>query len=560
MPFRQLALLLILGSAVLRILYLAHDCPLDLSPDEAHYWDWSRHLDWSYYSKGPLVAWLIRASCELFGDWSIALTGYEMVAVRLPAVLCGSLTLLGLYLLTLRVYRSDKLALGVVLIALTLPVFAAGSILMTIDAPYVCCWTWALVLAHRLLFLSRPEASLRASRVPEPDGPLRFEDSPRGVGASLRASGGLWALLGLVIGLGILAKYTMVLFIPSLGLFLLFSPTHRHALVRPAFWSMTVVAALCSLPILIWNAEHDWVTFRHVGKQAGVQGDRALNWLGPLEYLGGQFALLLGFWFVAYKVSVVRGPWSGLAEVSQRTSDDGQRTFLWCMSVPMFVLFLGLSLKTKVQLNWPVAAYLSGLVLAAAWLTRQWQSPVAWWRRLSRGTILFASFLGLAVTVLMHHTEWVYPWLSPHTNPRRFDPTCRLRGWRTLAGEVDRLRSELRAKGVEPVLAASGWALPGEIAFYLPDHPTVYSFGLAMGGRHSQYDLWRPNPAWDPEEFRGRTMIYVGEMTPAIVAAFQHVEPSRLVAHDVGGLRVAAWTVTVCHGFRGFAHGHDGGY
>ena len=61
---RLLAVALIVGSALLRLLYLACNCPLDLSPDEAHYWDWSRHLDWSYYSKGPGVAWLIRLSCE----------------------------------------------------------------------------------------------------------------------------------------------------------------------------------------------------------------------------------------------------------------------------------------------------------------------------------------------------------------------------------------------------------------------------------------------------------------------------------------------------------------
>src|SRR5262245_24447064 len=111
---RVAAVLLILAAAVLRLVYLACDCPLDLAPDEAHYWDWSRRLDWSYYSKGPLVAWLIRGSCELFGGWSVQLTGNEMLAVRLPAVVCGSLLLLALYVLTVQVYRSERLALAVV--------------------------------------------------------------------------------------------------------------------------------------------------------------------------------------------------------------------------------------------------------------------------------------------------------------------------------------------------------------------------------------------------------------------------------------------------------------
>src|SRR5262249_31397333 len=112
-PCRSAAAALILGISLLRILYLAFDCPFDLASDEANYWDWSRHLDWSYYSKGPLVAWLIRLSCTLFGGVSAAWTGSEMLAVRLPAVACGGLLLAGLYVLVVQIYESDRLALAV---------------------------------------------------------------------------------------------------------------------------------------------------------------------------------------------------------------------------------------------------------------------------------------------------------------------------------------------------------------------------------------------------------------------------------------------------------------
>src|SRR5687768_109852 len=90
-PYRLAAAALVVASAVLHLLYLTCDCPLGLAPDEAHYWHWSRHLDWSYYSKGPLVAWLIRGSCEVFGT--------TMPAVRLPAVLCHAALLAGWYAL-----------------------------------------------------------------------------------------------------------------------------------------------------------------------------------------------------------------------------------------------------------------------------------------------------------------------------------------------------------------------------------------------------------------------------------------------------------------------------
>src|SRR5205807_94711 len=179
----------------------------------------------------PLVAYLIRAGCALGGDWSRQVTGDMMLAVRLPAVLCGSLLLASLYILTVQVYRREPLACLVVAIALTSPMIAAGSTLLTIDAPYTCCWGWALVLGYQAIFTKSPW---------------------------------WWPLLGSVVGLGILAKYTMVLWIPFTGLFLLTSRTHRRLLGRPGCWIMSLIAALCCLPILVWNMRNGWVRFRHV--------------------------------------------------------------------------------------------------------------------------------------------------------------------------------------------------------------------------------------------------------------------------------------------------------
>ncbi len=526
-PWHLLAALLILGSAGLHLAYLACDCPLDLAPDEAHYWDWSRRLDWSYYSKGPLVAYLVRAGCAAFGDWSERLVGSEMLAVRLPAVLCSSLLLLSLYVLTLQVYRRGPLAVAVVGLALTFPVIAAGASLMTIDAPYTCCWGWALVAGHRAVF---------------------------------RRSAWAWPLAGLLVGLGILAKYTMVLWLPSLGLFLLTSPEFRRHLLRPGFWVMTAVAAACCLPILVWNAQHDWVTFRHVGGQAGINEPAGLRWRGPLNYVIAQAGLLLGFWFVAWLCAMIAGR-------PGREPNAGAR-YLWWMSAPVFSVFLAFSLKTTEEPNWPVTAYISGIVLTAAWVARQLQSPRLWYRRLTAAGLATACALGLAVTVLMHHTGWVQPVLAKISGPatakrplplRRFDPTCRLRGWRKLALEVDRVLAELRREGTEPILAAAGWTLPGELGFYCQGHPTVYCFGWALGERHSQYDLWRPNPVWDPQEFRGRTVVFVGVAHPLVSKAFRTVDPFQMVTYEEAGQPIARWPITVCRGYLGFPRLPRGG-
>ena len=140
---------------------------------------------------------------------------------------------------------------------------------------------------------------------------------------------------------------------------------------------------------------------------------------------------------------------------------------------------------------------------------------------------------------------------------RRFDPTCRLRGFHYLAETVDELRGRLRTENEDPVLAASSWALPGELGVYCAGHPQAYSLGLAMGDRHSQYDFW-PNPLDDVEAFRGRTFIVVGWVSTEAKDAFDRVEAPREVVYTEQGRPIAAWTITVCHGYRGFAKLPDG--
>jgi hypothetical protein len=522
--WRLAALFLIAAAPSAHLLFLACRCPLDLAPDEAHYWDWSRHLDWSYYSKGPLVAWLIRLSVAFFGDWSRALTGTDMVAVRLPAVVSGALLLVGLYRLTMLVYQDERLAFGVVAFGLTLPIVSAGSTLMTIDAPYTCCWGWALVFGYYAVFQGAAWA---------------------------------WPAAGLAVGLGILSKYTMVLWLPSIALFLAMSPPHRYQLRRRGFWIMIALAGACTLPIIYWNWRHDWVSLRHVGGQAGLD-DARLRWHGPLEYLGAQCALFLIFWFLAW----VR------AMIAYRPSlqADAGTQYLWWMAAPTFLFFLVFSLKTPEEPNWPVAAYLSGMVLTAAWLRQILTGPNSFDRRINKFGLVAASLVGIMITLTMHHSEWVRPvlgWLSGPAAPdrplplRRFDPTCRLRGWHFLAQEIDRLREELVRAGEEPLLAADGWNMPGEIGFYCKGHPAVYCFGAVMGDRHSQHELWHPNPVSEPYQFAGRTFITVGESWAKLAWAFDRIERPQEVLYQEDGHPIASWKITVCRGFRGFLPGAD---
>ncbi len=514
-----LAAVVIVGAAAGHFLFLLHHCQLDLAPDEAHYWDWSRHLDWSYYSKGPLVAYLIRGSCELFGAWSEQVTGSMTTAVRLPAILCGALLLWSLYVLTLQVFGRHGLALTVVLLALTLPLIAAGSVLMTIDSPYCCCWGWAMVLAHRAIF---------------------------------RRSAWAWPLAGFVAGLGVLAKYTMVFWLPSVGLFLLATPGVRRLLWRPGFWIMAAVMALCCFPIIWWNVQHHWVSFRHV-RQLGDLDKPHFLWWGPLVYVAGQCGLLLIYWFVLWISAVI-------AYNPLREPDPGVG-YLWWLSVPMFVTFMLFGFKTGGgELNWPVTAYLSGIIMGVAYLEGRLWSPHLVERRVHQWFLGVACVAGLFLIVVMHRSELVRPVLSWVVGPptrtndfplRRLDPTCRLRGWRTLARRIDELRDQLRAQGEDPVLVACNWSLPGEIGFYCAGHPPVYSIGMAQEDRHSQYDHWS-GPVSAPAPFLGRTFLIVGITGTELPETFQKIDPVQLVTHREGKHPIAKWGITIAHGFKGF--------
>ena len=131
--YRSLAAVFITGFTLFHLWYIAAGI-MDLAPDEAYYWEWSRRLDWSYYSKGPMVAWLIALATRLGADTEFF--------VRLPAVLLGTETATLVYILTEEIFRTKRAAFLAVVICGSMPLFVAGSMLMTIDAPLVFFGPW----------------------------------------------------------------------------------------------------------------------------------------------------------------------------------------------------------------------------------------------------------------------------------------------------------------------------------------------------------------------------------------------------------------------------------
>lgn len=524
MTSHQGAMLWILVWSMANLVYTGWFSPHNLAPDEGHYWDWSRQLDWSYYSKGPLVAWLIRLSSEVLTPFQQLLGFRPELLVRFPAVVCHALLLVALHRLSFRIYRNTSLALVTVLLATTLSLASAHATLMTIDAPFLCAWAWAVLWLHQAL--SQSEASCR-----------------------------YWVLAGLATALGILAKYTMLLVPGCLTLMLLFHHEQRRYLWTRAYWLYLLLSSLGGLPILYWNAQHGWIGFAHVGTLAGVLPQEVTP--SPMvllgEFLAGQVGVLLIYWCVAGCLALWQArPW---------VNTDQREHFLWWFAAPVIGLFTLASLKTRAQPNWLAPAYLTAFVLTVAWIWRQIHTAPGRYRMFARTCLVIAIGLGLSTSLYVRFPSLGRPLLvhlarvpSPDRPAplRDLDPTCRLAGWQGLARYVDSQRTGiLQQTGQEPILAAERWNLPGNLGFYCQGTPQVYSFGAIITDRHNQYDIWRPNPVADAQEFQGRSFVYVGTNFPGLTRMFDRVEPPVEIVISDGGIPVANWKVWVCHGYRG---------
>ncbi|MCR9092305.1 MAG: glycosyltransferase family 39 protein, partial [Proteobacteria bacterium] len=224
-----LAAILVVGS--LYRLWVLSAADIDLFFDEAYYWDWAQQLAWGYYSKPPLLAWLIAATTAVFGDGEIA--------VKSGALLAYPVTTWILFLLGRRLYN-ESLAFYVALAFFTLPAVSLSSLVIATDVVLLLVWTAAMLFFHRAI------------------SDNRWVD---------------WLIAGALGGVGLLAKYNFVLFLPSALLFLSVSAAHRHHLRNPKLYAAVGLAAAVFLPHILWNAAHGWPTLRHTAEISKLGGD-----------------------------------------------------------------------------------------------------------------------------------------------------------------------------------------------------------------------------------------------------------------------------------------------
>ncbi len=500
--FDRLALGFLLLLTLFRLWY---DTQHQLLQDEAYYWQWSRHLDWGYYDNTPLMAPVIRFFTGLLGT--------SELGVRAGATVCALIAGAFIYLLAKRLL-GPAVALASLVLANTVPLFAAGSVIMTQDPVQLALWAAALYVIQRAL-----------------------TDRPR-----------WWLLAGVLAGLAAQAKLNALLLLPSVFLYLLLSPTARKRwLRRPEPYFAGGIALLMLAPFFWWNHTHEnafWI-HAHAMSSRG-SGHDGLKWVG--RFLGDQAVLLSPFVFLTYLYT--------LGDSFKRGCQEREEAylFLWCPTAVSFAAIVITALKSKVEGNWAVDSYVSGFILTAAVLVRCWESK----KIVKRVWVGLSAALALALTLavalfppLLYSAGFRYPKATD-------DRTNELYGWRQMAGRVT---AEKAAMGGDPFVFGINYRMPSEAAFYLPGHPDTYA--LFLNYKASEYMFWE-----DPSALKGRDAIFLNDTDNQdhfddLRAVFDRVEPQPpllITRNPPYTTPIRTMQIVRCYGFHGYdvKHWQDG--
>jgi 4-amino-4-deoxy-L-arabinose transferase-like glycosyltransferase len=325
---------------------------LPLHPDEAYYWTWSGHLSWSYLDHPPLVAWLIRAGTLILGptEAGVRLGGQVAVLVTGAFLVSAGRDLVG---------RAET-GLTAAILLLSAPLFWFTTLIMTPDVPLLLCFAGGLAAWGRLTATGR---------------------------------GAWWLALGAASGLGFCAKYTMVLLAPALAFWLVMSPVGRRWLKSPWPYAGLVLAVLLVMPVVAWNAGHEWVSFAwQLGH--GLSGPTGSGLWSALNYLGVQAAVVTPISLVVMLAAAAMALVTGF-----RKRSNGALVLGLCAAV-VFVFFLVSSLiGLRARGNWPAPAYLAAALAIGLFIDRRAV------RVATRSGVVLALVVTLAAQV---HVLWPY--------------------------------------------------------------------------------------------------------------------------------------------------------
>ncbi len=482
---------------IFTVAHLALALRFPLANDETYYWEWSRRPAWGYYDQGPMIAWWIRAGCWVFGD--------AVLGIRFPIILASLLTQLSLFLL-FRDLVGRKAAILATVVAGITPLATVGGFVATYDPLFVLFWSWAMYFASRSILFRSQSA---------------------------------WFGLGASVGLGLLSKHTMLLFIPCFLLFVCANKEFRNVFHTQGPYLSVSIAALIFAPSLSWQAGHDWMTFRHLFLLTGKGSDRGID-SRLLEFLGSQAALVSPLLFWAFILELARA-------IRERNPETGRaRSFLFWFSAPVLTFFLLLTIKSRVQANWAACAWLSpaGLYACAVYSERP---------GIKRGFHFAAVSLTVILSLMMTLPELRIA-LGIQV-PQNWDiQIAKLYGGAELGAAADREREAMARSGERVAVGAVTYDNASRLAFYMSGKPQTWC--LFLGTRLNSYTLWNESSKPVP----GGSALMVDDLAPDdperpnYELVFDRVEPVpdpvRVYWRGVYRAPIRSYHLYRCYGYR----------
>jgi len=514
-PYATVLFLSLIGLTFFRYYYIVTG-PLDLSPDEAHYWEWSRRLDLSYYSKGPMIAYLIAITTSLMGD--------TVLGVRFLAPIFLTLSSIFIYKLTKELFPEDKdvekKACITGLLPQITPLFATYGVVMTIDAPFIFFWILSLYLFWKAVKDS-DKLQVRSYKL------NKKNSSP--ISRPFPLFTRYWLLLGLTVGLGLLTKYTMAFFYICAFLFLIFSRQQRGWFKRKEPYIAFVLSLLVFSPVIVWNLNHDWVTLRHVAGQAHIAEGIRLSFKHFFEFLGSQIGVISPVLFFLVIYGAVKGLNSRFKAQSSR--------FLFWFWVPILGFFILKSLQSKVQANWAMPAYITAFIASMDYFLR------GVFRKKIKISLSLALIMALSVSGVAHYSEIL-------GLPVKMDPSSRLKGWKEIGIKLEEIYKDMSLYGEREVFVFSDkYQVSSELAFYMSSRPRTYCVNL--GRRMNQYDIWGGF-----DKLLGFNAIFVridNENFPEeLKDSFDSYEMERFIVKRKDKI-VRKYFIFKCYGFKGLS-------
>lgn len=431
------AVLLVTGLAALlglRIAALSLN-GTDLFFDEAQYWSWSRAPDFGYYSKPPLIAWMIHGTT--------ALCGHGEFCVRLSSPIVHTLTSLTVFLIGRRLYGTVTGVFAALAFA-TLPGVSLSAGIISTDVPLLFFWAVALFAL-----------------------------------VMMRDTRSWWPalLLGVALGGGLNAKYAMVWFVLCLAIYLFATPRERRLVKDARLWIALLIAAALIAPNLWWNFAHKFATLSHTADNANWQG-KLPNPLKALEFIGAQFGVFGPILFAGLILVTWRAWREGLPEADR---------LLLAFSVPVILVITAQAFLSRAHANWAAVAYVAASVLVVATMIRD----LDWaWLRRSMVINVAALVLITAATVLAGRFA-----LPTGVDPFARTLGWRALGEATRA----ELEAARRLGKPYAVVLADERSVTAELIYYLRDEPTPVQAWRSAPRPGDHFELTRPYNAQSGE-------------------------------------------------------------